>query len=230
MRPNAQRAKTAIAFLWIYLSVEVISGISYYFQMRLLQDANSGRMIDMATANANDMRQLLIAVVFLLVYIGTIITFIMWFRRGYYNLHRIVPHLSQSERWAAGAWFVPILNLFRPYTIMKEMVYETEDVLAKAELIERKNRVRQVGIWWALWISYSVISNIISRIELKNDDIDSLIFTSGANVIISVLCIPLTIITVRMIKDYSQMETLLPSVTDQKRDIRLDNSDILDTI
>ncbi len=212
------------------MAVELISGISYYFQMLLLQDANNGSMITLEAANANDMRQLLIGIVFLLVIIGAAITFIMWFRRGYYNLHKIVPNLSHSEGWAAGAWFVPILNWFRPYNIMKEMVYETEDVLAKADLIERKNRARQVGIWWALWISYSVISNIISRIEMRNDDIDMLIFTSGANVVVSALCIPLTIVTVRMVKEYSKMEDLLPSLTDQKREIRLDNSDILDSI
>jgi hypothetical protein len=59
---------------------------------------------------------------------------------------------------------------------------------------------------------------------------DVLIATTGVNIFVSLLCIPLTIITVRMVKQYMAMEALLPLVQQQGRGIRLDNSELLDSI
>lgn len=231
MRPNEQRGKAAIVFLWLSLGIELISGFSDYLQYTLLQDIRSGTQLNGEAIQANDIRQQLIAIAAFLIYIGTAITFIMWFRRAYYNLHQALTHLSFSEGWAAGAWFVPFLNLGRPYVIMKEMVYETQQLLVKESLIgQEKSRGRIVGTWWTFWIITSIVSNSSVRIQLKSSSMDVLIATTGVNIFVSLLCIPLTIITVRMVKQYMAMEALLPLVQQQGRGIRLDNSELLDSI
>lgn len=57
------------------------------------------------------------------------VTCIMWFRRAYHNPYKIgISYLSYSEGWAAGAWFVPFMNLVRPFTIMKEIWNKTQEV------------------------------------------------------------------------------------------------------
>ncbi len=61
----------------------------------------------------------------------------MWFRRAYFNLHQKVSYLSHSEGWAAGSWFVPIVNLYRPYQIMKEIYVETKELFTKRGLSEK---------------------------------------------------------------------------------------------
>lgn len=231
MKPNAQRGKIAVAFIWITLVIEIIAGISNYFQMNLLISAQNGETITMEYANANDIRQLIIALIQLLIYIGTIITFIMWFRRGYYNLHRLIKVLSFSEGWAAGTWFVPFVNLVRPYKIMKEMMYESEELLVKGNLIEpKKSRVMLVGVWWTLLLINNIATNAVTRIEIRSTDLSTLINTSGASVILSLFAIPLTIVTVKMMKSYMEMEELLPLLEDKPREIKIDDSDILDSI
>lgn len=135
LKPNEQRSKIAIILIWIVLTIEIISGISSYFQLNLLQIVAGGGTISMEEAESNDNREQIIAIVFLLAYIISGITFIMWFRRAYYNLHQRVNHLADTDGWAAGSWFVPIISLYRPFKIMRELYKETRTLLANKGLM-----------------------------------------------------------------------------------------------
>ena len=129
LKPNGQRAKNAITLIWIVLALEIISLISGYFQYDLLQTVANGGEISTETATANETREQMIGIIYLIAYIISAITFIQWFRRAYFNLHLKVNHLSHTEGWAAGSWFVPIISLYRPYQIMKEIYQETKELL-----------------------------------------------------------------------------------------------------
>jgi len=121
LRPNQERAKTAIILIYIVLGIELIDCVSDYFQLRLLQRFQSGITVSVSEATANDMRVTILALIYMVAYITSAVMFIRWFRRAYFNLHQVARVLTHSEGWAAGAWFVPIVNLFRPYQIMKEL-------------------------------------------------------------------------------------------------------------
>jgi hypothetical protein len=119
LRPNDQRAKTAIMMVWCVLLLEILMIISDWMQYRLIDGVQHGISITTDEAYANDMRQRLLALLHLVVFVISAITFIMWFRRAYYNLHiKLENKLLQPEGWAAGGWFVPIVCLYRPYHIM----------------------------------------------------------------------------------------------------------------
>ncbi|WP_263008871.1 DUF4328 domain-containing protein [Chryseobacterium suipulveris] len=133
LRPNEQRAKNAIILIWIILGLEIISLISGFSQYSLLQSAVNGSEISEAAADSNDNRESLIGIVFILTCIVSVVTFIMWFRRAYFNLHQMIRNLSHDESWAAGSWFVPILNLFRHVSIMKEMYVRPKEFLTAEE-------------------------------------------------------------------------------------------------
>jgi len=209
MRPNAQRARIAIIFIWIALGAEMLSLISSVLQYLLLGQIHTG-MVTKEAADANDMRELMVAIINIAVLIGCAITFIMWFRRAYFNLHTKVSILSYSEGWASGSWFVPIMNLFAPHKIMKEMYYETESILQRENRIpDQQSGLPLVGWWWALWIISNIGNNIVNRIQMRSQDLDTLILTTQASVVLSVLFIPLCIVTVRMIANYNKMELML---------------------
>ena len=230
MKPNDLRAKRLITFLWIFTAIVVLSAISDFMQYSLLSRMTTGDFT-LAEAESNDQRQMLVNAIVLIVQIGVYIVFIQWFRRAYYNMHRISSHLSFSEGWAAGAWFVPFLNLGRPFVIMKEMMYEAESKLIGAGMAgEDPSRKSAVGIWWTLWISVNVISNINFRIQIKSESLPALINTTLADIVISLLFVPLTFFTVRMIRKYNELEDKLPDLENHTREIRIDNSEILDSI
>ncbi len=210
LKPNEQRAKTAILLIWIALAFEVISLISAYFQYDLLDSAANGAEITQETASANDTREQIIGILSLIVSLVSGITFIQWFRRAYFNLHLKVEHLAHSEGWAAGCWFVPILSLYRPYQIMKELYSETKDLLVKKDLSFKETFSQaSLGIWWTLWISNNIIGQFIFRYSMRAETIHELTVSTIASMIGNIIGIPLAIITIKVIKDYSNVEPLL---------------------
>lgn len=215
LKSNEQRAKNAITLIWIVLALEILSLISGYFQYDLLQAVANGGEISIETANENDTREQIIGVIYLIAFIISGITFIQWFRRAYYNLHLMVNHLSHSEDRAAGSWFIPLVRLYRPYQIMKELYQETKELLVRNELRINENFSKSaLGWWWTLWIISNVTGQLVFRYSMKAESIDELINSTIASMIGNVVGIPLAIITVKVIKDYANVEPLLLEVKD----------------
>jgi len=208
LRPNAQRAKTAMIFLWVVFSLNIISLISECMQYNLLQSVLNGVLVTEEEASSNDMRERFISILYTLAYIPCGILFICWFRRAYYNLHLRTDYLRYEEGWAAGAWFVPFLNLVRPFQIMRELYVETDALLTRRleGYTERTNRML-LGFWWAFWI----ISSILGRIffNLKADTLDEMISYTENQMLLSLILIPLGLMAIKLVRDYSKMETLL---------------------
>ena len=217
LKPNEQRAKNAINLIWIVLALEIASLISGYFQYDLLQTAANGGVISTETATANDTREQFIGFIYFIASIISGVTFIQWFRRAYYNLHQRVNHLSQTEGWAAGSWFVPIVSLFRPYQIMKELYQETKELLVKKGLSINENfATGSLGWWWTLWIINSAIGQFVFRYSMKAESIDEFTISTVASMIGNVVGIPLALITVKVIKDYANVEPLIIEIKDEE--------------
>ncbi|MEJ8818854.1 DUF4328 domain-containing protein [Lacibacter sp. H407] len=220
VKPNEQRAKNAIILIWIMLSLEVISLISGYFQYELLQTAADGGEITTEAANANDLREQVIGIVYLIATIISAIMFIRWFRRAYFNLHQLVHGLRFTEGWAAGSWFVPIISLFRPFQIMKELYQETRELLVLRETtIYEKFSTAALAVWWTLWVVNNLVGQFVFRYSMSAETIDELTTVTIANMIGNLIGIPLALITVKVIKDYAVVEPLLAHVNDEAEEV-----------
>jgi len=210
LRQNGQRAKNAIFLIWIVLVLEIVSFISEYFQYNLLQSAASGNQISTIEATANDTREQIIGVFYFIAYIFSAITFIKWFRRAYYNLHIKVNRLSFTEGWAAGSWFVPVVNFYRPYQIMKELYHETMNLLKKTELNNNQSlSAYTLGSWWTLWIISNVFDYFVFRYSMNAESINELTVSTIASMVGNIIGIPLALITVKIIREYSNIEPIL---------------------
>lgn len=94
--------------------------------------------------------------------IGSAVYFIRWFRRAYANLGRAGLQTEHSEGWAAGAWFVPFMNLVRPYTIMRE-IWRGNQQLAGTGI--RPHTL--LKWWWAAYLAHSTVANITGRMTFS---------------------------------------------------------------
>jgi hypothetical protein len=216
LKPNEQRAKTAILLIWIVMALEIMSLISGFLQFDLLQTIAKGGYISNETATTNDSREQIIAIIYLIAFIISGITFIQWFRRAYFNLHLKVNNLSHSESWAAKSWFVPFVNLYLPYQIMKELFHETKELLIKNGLtISENSMTKSLGWWWALWIINNFIGQFVFRYSLKAETVDELTISTLASIFANIIGIPLALITIKIIKEYSNIEPLLNELNDE---------------
>lgn len=234
LRPNKIRAKVAVAFLVACGLCDILTIYSSSETLDVLLRAQQGLTVTMEELLAADSRAVLVAIVSLAAIIGAIISFIMWFRRGYFNLHTKIDNLKYTEGWAAGAWFVPILNLWRPVEIMSEMSNRTHELLEQHGLKGPKNNLKWiVPVWWTLWIGTGIMSRVGMRSAFDpNPTLEQMIFTHRIDVYTSAVSIVLTAAAVAMVLIYSKMEDELVHVEDLASPgtaPRLTDSDLLDS-
>ena len=153
IRPNRFRANIVIITASLVVITILISIVSYIMQLQLLNEP----LIERGDAMNNDFRVRVILYGFGLIRVVAFISFILWMRRAYVNLHQSKTSLLHTEGWAAGGWFVPILNFYIPYQILNE-------VWTKTQLKIRKEveSVNLVSTWWLFYILVFCLSLINS--------------------------------------------------------------------
>ncbi|GHT51775.1 hypothetical protein FACS189440_21200 [Bacteroidia bacterium] len=222
LKPNERRAKNAILLIWIVLALEIASLISSYLQYNLLQTIARGGGVSDEVVLANDIREGIVGLLYSIAYIISVITFIMWFSRAYANLHEKTNNLHYSKGWAIGGWFVPILGLYCPYQIMKELYVETKNILQKQGFAGSANyTTNYMDCWWTLFVITLFLGCYSFRyVFLSSDTIEGQSISTIAQMILNIVDIPLALITIKVIKDYSIMEPLLQEIPE---DLPLDN-------
>ena len=210
LKTNQKRSQFAITLIWICLIVNLISLFSSYLQFQLLTQLSKGVEIANYKLEQNDSREQLVGIVTLIVSIISAVAFIQWFRRAYFNLHSLVPNLTYSEGWAAGSWFVPVIGFFRPYQIMVELYNKTIARLVERKLFENQSfDLSFVKVWWALWIIVSIIGRVVYKYISEAETLEKFIDCTVFSIVESLLYIPLSLITIKVIKVYSNFENIL---------------------
>ncbi len=210
LRPNAQRAKNAILLIWIILILNVVALFLDLLQYQLLNIASNGGEISAEDAETNDARQGVWGVVYIIANIISIVTFLQWFRRAYFNLSTQVPKLEHSENDTLWNWLIPFVNLYAPYKMMQALYKKTDEILSdKLRLYIYGLSPKYLGWWWALWIINGVMERIIYSQSKNADTIPKLLTTTNLGIISSILGVFLCLITIKIITDYSKIEPLL---------------------
>ena len=175
----------------------------------LLNDASACKFISEDSMNLNNLREKIIGLTYVIIFMISGIIFIHRFRRAYYNLHLVVDNLNHSEGWAAGYWFVPIAYLYRPFQIMKQLYGETINYLRKNNIDSNIPSIKPINWWWTLWIINEILGRIIFQYVSRAETINELIFSTKLGMVVCLIGLPLCIITVSVIKNYSFLEDKL---------------------
>lgn len=165
------RANWVVALLAATVVIDVIAVGSGLAEVGLLDRAIDGAFITEAEATANDVRQGLIGLVQIVLFVGTVVAFLMWLHRARRNLPALhARDLRFSPGWAVGYFFIPILNLFRPYQAVKE-TWKASDPTTLHPTAWKDSRGSSVlRWWWAFWLIMNWLGMIAFRISLAAGD------------------------------------------------------------
>ena len=120
----------------------------------------------------NPMGAVLVLVMFLLavfefiVYVTTVVFFLMWLYRAANNLRAFDPWVrpTYSPGWAVGYFFIPFINLVVPYRAVKE-------VWQKSALPDEVNLdpspPATFPLWWMFWLLACFSGNISMRLSFN---------------------------------------------------------------
>lgn len=197
-------AKGLLLATLVLAAVGVVSGL---LQVELLSRAASGG-ISAAEAAANDSRQHLIALLKILLFVGTAVAFLIWFHR----VHKNLPVLGSRELlytpgWAVGGFFVPFLNLVRPFQVMREVWHGSDPTRLERDAAADSPPIgghlgtpSLVGWWWALFLVSNFIGYIAGRMGFSpNQTLGQLQDLSRLLVFSDLLEIPSALVAIRLV-------------------------------
>ena len=184
LRDNRSRARAArLVFLLLALISAALVAISLLTPPQTGPDDEvppAATMLYAATGLAG--------VLYLVLLVGSYVALIMWLRRAYYNLHQLPGiYPEYSDGWAAGAWFVPFINLARPYTIMREVWNDTQ----RAAVGQVAEPATILGWWWAAFILKFIVGRITWAMTKGSDsnfsqlDLTATALDAGAQVLVA---------------------------------------------
>lgn len=208
MKPNAQRAKIAEYLIWITMGAEIISLITNFLQYLMIRNAAHGIYSTIEEVERGNSRVTIVTFMSAIVMVISMVTYLMWFYRAYANQRQLF-FMANTKGWAIGAWIVPIVSLFKPYQMMKEMYTNAENHLVEKGLDTTKpRRFTIIGLWWTCWIIYGIGSNIGSGVSNARD-LNFLATIYIILMVISAFFAILCILAVKVIRNYNEMELIL---------------------
>ena len=140
-----------------------------------------------------------------ILYVGTVIVFLMWLHRSFRNLPAFGHWKSQgySPAWAVGSFFVPFVNLVVPYQATKELWQKS--LPANSESFSLSSSPPGFfPAWWCFWLISNFLHFRMSRVRTLTDA------TIILGIISEVLSIAAAAFAIQVVKaiDQRQVETI----------------------
>ena len=99
----------------------------------------------------------------------TVVVFLMWIHRSYRNLPALgAKELKQTPGWAVGGFFVPIMNLFHPFQVVREIWKASDPNSMDGTSWKTARTSPLIGWWWALFLMVIFIDKTYSLLGGKD--------------------------------------------------------------
>jgi Domain of unknown function (DUF4328) len=133
------------------------------------------------------------AIFTVLVFVATVIVFLIWEHRAISNLPPLgVPRPEISSRWAVGSWFVPILTLWVPFQIVRYIWRKSDPDTVNADGWSSAWNYSGDGdftlkVWWGFWIAAGIVGRLSYRLSLRANDLSEQTLSSWVVIFASIL-------------------------------------------
>ncbi len=206
----------AKAVIWLFgtaIAMQFIATATYVHQIMLLQRIDRGDMVSNNEVEFSDYSVSLISVLDFLVYLAGAIVFLFWLYRVSANLPALgVQDMRWSPGWAVGWWFIPVMNIFRPYQVVKEIwLASSADAQPGAW---RDGPVSSIlGLWWLVFLAGRIVIAIASRMNRSTGvDIDAYISAFVLHILGGLIWAFGAYLAIKIIREIDRRQSL-PRVT-----------------
>ncbi|REJ87998.1 MAG: DUF4328 domain-containing protein [Planctomycetota bacterium] len=128
------------------------------------------------------------------------VAFLNWIYRAHRNLPSLgALELTYTPGWTVAYFFIPILNLFRPYQAVVEIMQGSDPGNVPGS--ERTaSDTQPAGWWWTCWLIASFGSTIASRMFLLTADPATLIAANWIDIAASISSIVSGVLVLRIMR------------------------------
>lgn len=200
-----RRMTTLTTVVIILMSLSILSELGLIFssvaQLSLLE-----RPYTTEEGEANDVRQSVAALINIAIYLVSSIAFLVWVHRATTNNHAFgAKELTTTPGWSVGYYFIPIVNLFKPYSTMQE----TWRVSQSPSDWKSIGSSFLIGVWWFFIIVDRIASQIASRLNTSAESVESLKIATGLIIMSSLIAIPTHILGILVLRSIAAKQNAL---------------------
>ncbi len=203
------RGTALLIMLSVTMLFDAISILSDLAQISMLRQAASGVQISEQAALANDARQGLIALAVLGTLVVTVVVWCVWIHRADKNLPAFgARNLRFTPGWAVGWYFVPFMNLVRPYQVMQEICQASDPntpVHSGTEWMSAPTPPL-VGFWWGAYLINGFLGNVVLRSSMGAKSPEELISSTWTGIVSQTVSIVATILAIMMVRKVNTMQ------------------------
>lgn len=200
-------ARWTIVLLYTCMALDLVAIAAGLSQRALLLRAVTGEGYTPEEAAASDTRYSAIARLQLAALLFTAIVWLLWLHRAYSTLTVIGTRKSRfTPGWAVGYWFIPFINLVRPYQIVVDLWLRSESLNA-TESVEQLPRPALVGWWWGVYLLTGVAGRLYASFSRLAESVSQFITVTDIGMVgdvIGVVAAVLAIAVVRRIDTLQQ--------------------------
>jgi hypothetical protein len=198
--PGAGKARATIILLLLWIVTAVVMIFSAQLQISVLQREKIGQMIQPNEAEVVEAIDGLAGLLNLVVRVALIIAFCLWIYQAHKNLTLLGTRgLTYTPGWAVGWFFIPIMQLFRPYQVTQELWKASSQLepLRDPFAWQRNSGSGLILAWWLLWVLGDVLNGFVFRAFWKQnpspDELASALYVTcvadGVHILAAVLAI-----------------------------------------
>lgn len=173
LKSNLNFSKWLLIGLACLFLLEFVLLFSNIITLNIYEGIAQGQYYPEEVLSADDLRNNVLIFLYALNFFSIIIVFLLWFNRAYKNLRALGIRMNHSNAHTIFVWFVPILNLFRPYKMMDELFFKTKSVLRvhKIRFYDSESTEKWIfAAWWGLWILSNVLGRYITKYGNRLND------------------------------------------------------------
>ena len=193
--------------LYGQIIVAVISLISTNMEYQLLSAYEKGIYASQeqaaAAGEANDVRQGIVGMVYIAVFIISGIMILKWIYRANYNARQLgAKNMKFTSGWSIGWYFIPVAAWWKPYQAMKEICKASSNP-------DSWNDVKPTSAlpwWWFFWLVNMFFGKVINAISSRAEGIIELKVANILYQVSDVLSIILVIVTMSLINSIYQAQ------------------------
>jgi hypothetical protein len=204
-----KRTQVLFWILVLLMVLDIIAVFSDLAQAELINRVIRGEDVTESELIANDNRQAAISFPLTVLYIVYLVVFFMWIYRANKNLRSLrAAGLRFTPGWSVGWFFVPFMNLFRPYQVVSEIWKASTPKVNIADDTSWKSVVTPpiVGCWWALFLISAFIARIAIQSIFSGIELSDLLDSTYAYMVSEAIDVVYALTTIFMVRRISQFQ------------------------
>jgi hypothetical protein len=138
-------------WLWAVIATRVLVSINTAMTVLYIMFMGYGQAVNIFVVTER-----VLVGINLIAFIVTAVFFVKWMYRTHINSQlladsstEVTEAMEASARKAVTPWFIPILNLYRPYQEMKKLWVATK--------FDGESGTTNIGLWWFCWLGSGIV-------------------------------------------------------------------------